>query len=362
MLKSLGLLTLLTRPLRRLGLSWPRDRNQLRLRLCRSAHPFSGDRRERTNEDCDLGLNWLAETPLQLRFQLKLIAFVCAPLKLIDLPGLDQRIMDEYVGPSNAADVPWVTLIGQSVSIASAQSGSVGSENSLKTACLASKSQMVQDELVRLGEQMVHTTEGTRAIALELCREFEEKFLQHIATGWKIVASFKGNFPNRIKQLPLDRHFDITNVKRFDITVGLLSFVLLMLDQIVLEANGYQPYLISREKGLRSLIKGALELAKEPSRLCVDEVHHVLVDIVSTAANFTPGLGRYPPFKRLMERQRREDEQKNRSSKKAQDAEQALLNRATSPQTGQQTGGSLESMKDKSNQPEKDAICWKGSV
>jgi len=42
--------------------------------------------------------------------------------------------------------------------------------------------------------------------------------------------------------------------------------------QIVLEADGYQPYLISPEKGLRSLIKGVLELAKEPSRLCVDEV------------------------------------------------------------------------------------------
>jgi len=32
--------------------------------------------------------------------------------------------------------------------------------------------------------------------------------------GWKVVASFEGNFPNRIKQLPLDKHFDIKNVKR----------------------------------------------------------------------------------------------------------------------------------------------------
>lgn len=40
----------------------------------------------------------------------------------------------------------------------------------------------------------------------------------------------------------------------------------------MLEADGYQPYLISPEKGLRSLIKGVLELAKEPSRFCVDEV------------------------------------------------------------------------------------------
>lgn len=48
---------------------------------------------------------------------------------------------------------------------------------------LQGKSQVVQDELVRLGEQMVHSAEGTRALALELCREFEDKFLLHIAGG-----------------------------------------------------------------------------------------------------------------------------------------------------------------------------------
>ncbi|KAF5457052.1 hypothetical protein F2P56_021187 [Juglans regia] len=432
---------------------------------------------------------------------LKLRTSTAPPLKLVDLPGLDQRIMDdslvsEYAehndaillvivpasqapeiassrairvakeydgdgtrtigviskidqaasdqkslaavqalllnqGPSRASDIPWVALIGQSVSIASSQSGSVGSESSLETAWraeseslksiltgapqsklgrialvdalaqqirnrmkvrlpnllsgLQGKSQIVQDELVRLGEQMVQSSEGTRALALELCREFEDRFLLHVTSGegagWKIVASFEGTFPNRMKQLPLDRHFDINNVKR-----------------IVLEADGYQPYLISPEKGLRSLIKGVLELAKEPSRLCVDEVHRVLVDIVSASANATPGLGRYPPFKRevvaiasaaldgfkndakkmvvalvdmerafvppqhfirlvqrRMERQRREEELKTRSSKKGQEAEQATLNRATSPQTGgQQAGGSLKTMKDKSGQAEKD--------
>ncbi|XWS24690.1 hypothetical protein CRYUN_Cryun27aG0005000 [Craigia yunnanensis] len=429
---------------------------------------------------------------------LKLRTSTAPPLNLIDLPGLDQRIMDESMvsdyaersdavllvivpaaqapeiassralrlakeydaegtrtigviskidqaaseqkavaavqalllnqGPPKTAEIPWVALIGQSVSIVSAQSGS---ENSLETAWKAEseslksiligapqsklgrialvdalaqqirkrmkirlpnllsgiqgKSQIVQDELVRLGEQMVQSAEGTRAIALELCREFEDKFLQHITTGegtgWKIVASFEGNFPNRIKQLPIDRHFDINNVK-----------------QIVLEADGYQPYLISPEKGLRSLIKGVLELAKEPARLCVDEVHRVLIDIVSAAANATPGLGRYPPFKRevvaiataaldgfkneakkmvvalvdmerafvppqhfirlvqrRMERQRREEELKNRSSKKGHEAEQAILNRATSPlPSGQQTGGSLKTMKEKSGQADKE--------
>ncbi|XWS21988.1 hypothetical protein CRYUN_Cryun30bG0105000 [Craigia yunnanensis] len=429
---------------------------------------------------------------------LKLRTSTAPPLKLIDLPGLDQRIMDESMvsdyaehndaillvivpaaqvpeisssralrlakeydtegtrtvgiiskidqaaseqkalaavqalllnqGPPKTADIQWVALIGQSVSIASAQSGS---ENSLETAWkaeseslksiltgapqsklgrialvdalaqqirkrmevrlpnllsgLQGKSQIVQDELVRLGEQMVQSVEGTRAIVLELCREFEDKFLQHITTGegtgWKIVASFEGSFPNRIKQLPIDRHFDINNVKR-----------------IVLEADGYQPYLISPEKGLRSLIKGVLELAKEPARLCVDEVHRVLIDIVSAAANATPGLGRYLPFKRevvaiasaaldgfkneakkmvvalvdmerafvppqhfirlvqrRMERQRREEELKNRSSKKGHEAEKAILNRAASPQPGgQQTGGSLKTMKEKSSQADKE--------
>nr|KAJ0194851.1 hypothetical protein LSAT_V11C700371280 [Lactuca sativa] len=335
-------------------------------------------------------------------------------------------------GPRSSADIPWVALIGQSVSIASAQSGNVGSDNSLETAWraeseslksiltgvpqsklgrlalvetlahqirsrmkirlpsllsgLQGKSQIVQDELVRLGESMVTSSEGTRALALELCREFEDKFLQHIMTGegsgWKVVASFEGNFPNRIKQLPLDRHFDIKNVKR-----------------IVLEADGYQPYLISPEKGLRSLIKGVLDLAKEPSRLCVDEVHRVLADIVSASANATPGLGRYPPFKRevvaiattalegfkndaktmvtalvdmervfvppqhfirlvqrRMDRQRKEEEIKTKSSKKAVDAEQSLLNRASSPQKG----GNLKSMKDtKQDKDEKEGPTLK---
>ncbi|KAL5200463.1 hypothetical protein ABZP36_021666 [Zizania latifolia] len=430
---------------------------------------------------------------------LKLRTSTAPPLKLIDLPGIDQRAVDDSVineycghndaillvvipamqaadvassralrlakdidsdgtrtvgvlskvdqaegdsktiacvqallsnkGPKNLPDIEWVALIGQSVTIASAQAA--GSENSLETAWqaeaetlksiltgapksklgrvalvdtiakqirkrmkvrlpnllngLQGKSQMVQDELARLGESMVQSAEGTRAVALELCREFEDKFLAHITSGegsgWKIVASFEGKFPDRIKQLPLDRHFDLSNVKR-----------------IVLEADGYQPYLISPEKGLRSLIKIVLDMAKEPSRLCVEEVHRVLLDIVNASANATPGLGRYPPFKReviaiasnaldsfkndakkmvvalvdmerafvppqhfirlvqrRMERQRREEEMKNRSSKKPQEADQSMAKRASSPQTGsEQAGGSSKSSKEKSSQQDKD--------
>ncbi|KAF7802207.1 Dynamin-2A like [Senna tora] len=53
-----------------------------------------------------------------------------------------------------------------------------------------------------------------------------------------------------------------------------------------------------------------------------------------------------------MERQRREEEQK-RPSKKPVEAEQSAPNRASSPQ-GQQSGGSLKSMKEKPGQQDKD--------
>ncbi|CAO2201868.1 unnamed protein product [Urochloa humidicola] len=313
-------------------------------------------------------------------------------------------------GPRTAADIDWVATIGHSVPTASVQS-EVGSETSpeaswqaevkslvsilggapqnklgrvalvdslakqIKTRIkvrlpnllngLQGKSQIVQEELAKLGEQMADSSEGTKAIALGLCREFEDKFLEHIAggegAGWKVVASFEGKFPTRIKQLPLDKHFDMKNVKR-----------------VVLEADGYQPYLISPEKGLRSLIRGLLELAKEPSILLVDEVHRVLLDLISSAANATPGLGRCPPFKReviaiasaaldgfknearkmvvalvdmerafvppqhfirlvqrRMERQRQEDELKSRSTRKGQDSDQK---RDTSPQKSSNQG------------------------
>lgn len=55
---------------------------------------------------------------------------------------------------------------------------------------LQGKSQIVQDELVRLGEQMVQSSEGTRALALELCREFEDRFLLHVTSGEVSVFFF----------------------------------------------------------------------------------------------------------------------------------------------------------------------------
>lgn len=352
----------------------------------------------------------------------------------VDQAASDRRSLDAVAallsgnGPAITQEIPWVAMIGQSVSIAAAH----GSEDSLETAWKAEaeslkslltqaaptklgrvalvetiakqirkrlkqrmptllsglhgKSQHVEEELVRLGELRVETSEGTRAIALELCREFEDKFLQHIQTGegggWKVVQSFEGALPKRIKQIPLDNLFELSSIKK-----------------LVLEADGYQPYLLSPEKGLRALIRKSLELAKDPAKSCVDEVHRILVDIVSASANATPGLGKYPPLKREMvaiassaldeyrseskkmvvalvdmerafippqhfirlvqrriDRLRREDEAKGRNVKKGQEAEHTLLSRATTPQANvtASQGGTLKEKK-QADQESKDA-------
>ncbi|CAK9193656.1 unnamed protein product [Sphagnum troendelagicum] len=336
-------------------------------------------------------------------------------------------------GPPVTLEMPWVAMIGQSVAIAAAHSGGfVSADDTLETAWkaemeslksilsgvshkklgrialvetlthqirkrmkqrlpnilsgLQGRAKVVEAELVTLGEQRVQTSEGTRAMALELCREFEDTFLLHIQTGegsgWRVVASFEGALPKRMKGLPLDSMFELSSVKK-----------------LVLEADGYQPYLFSPEKGLRALIRQALDLVKEPAKMCVDEVHHILVDIVSASASATAGLSRFEPLKReivaiasaaldeyrteskkmvialvdmersfippqhfirlvqrRLDRLRNDDDQRNRGSKKAQDAEQSLLNKATpAPLSSNGSGGNLKAMKGQAAQAEKDS-------
>lgn len=45
---------------------------------------------------------------------------------------------------------------------------------------LETRSVEVDTELLRLGEQLISSIEGSRAVALELCRGFETKFCEHL--------------------------------------------------------------------------------------------------------------------------------------------------------------------------------------
>lgn len=150
---------------------------------------------------------------------------------------------------------------------------------------LEGRSQEVEDELLRFGDTIVSTVEGSRAVALELCRNFDLKFVDHIegaeGGGAKMVDRFVGALPGRFRALPLDKLFSMDNVKK-----------------VTMEADGYQPYLTSPEKGLRLLIKRCLDLAKQPGLQCVDEVHKILMDIIGSASNTAPSLVRFPPLKR----------------------------------------------------------------
>jgi dynamin GTPase len=56
-----------------------------------------------------------------------------------------------------------------------------------------------------------------------------------------------------------------------------------------------------------------------------------------------------------LDRVRRDDDQKNRGSKKAQDAEQSLLSKATAPVSLNGSGGNLKAMKGEAAQAEKDS-------
>lgn len=57
-----------------------------------------------------------------------------------------------------------------------------------------------------------HWSRHSLSLPIILLSNLSRNFMQ--GGGCKVVLSFEGNFPNRIKQLPLDKHFDIKNVKR----------------------------------------------------------------------------------------------------------------------------------------------------
>nr|XP_011457906.1 PREDICTED: dynamin-2A-like isoform X2 [Fragaria vesca subsp. vesca] len=74
----------------------------------------------------------------------------------------------------------------------------------------------------------------------------------------------------------------------------------------------------------------------------------MVVALVDMERDFVPPQHFIRLVQRRMERQRREEEVKTQSSKKGQEAEQSIMNRSSSPQTGgQQSGGTLKSLKDK---------------
>ena len=67
------------------------------------------------------------------------------------------------------------------------------------------------------------------------------------------------------------------------------------------EADGYQPHLVSPERGIKRLVSEAMALTSESVHRFVDEVHLVLMDTVREAArrSVMDGVAAMPDFLRL---------------------------------------------------------------
>lgn len=70
-----------------------------------------------------------------------------------------------------------------------------------------------------------------------------------------------------MRRLPLEGVFDLGHVK-----------------EVCRTADGYQPHLVSPERGLKLLAAEALAMAHEPVRLCCRQVHTLLLSAAKAAA------------------------------------------------------------------------------
>lgn len=100
-------------------------------------------------------------------------------------------------GPRSTSDIPWVALIGQSVSIASAQSGNAGSENSLETAWRA-ESETLKSILPGAPQNKLGRVALVDALAQQIRNRMKVRlpnllsgYLLFLATVWTCLFYFK---------------------------------------------------------------------------------------------------------------------------------------------------------------------------
>lgn len=139
----------------------------------------------------------------------------------------------------------------------------------------------LEKELLSIGRPIGDDSAAQLYQVLEMCREFNDVFRDHLdgrrSGGDRITSVFESKLPAGLKQLPFDKHLSLQNVKK-----------------VIGEADGYQPHLIAPEQGYRRLIEGSLLLFRGPAEAAVDEVHHILRDLVRLSVSETASLTRFP--------------------------------------------------------------------
>ncbi|KAL4598915.1 hypothetical protein ACB092_11G091600 [Castanea dentata] len=142
----------------------------------------------------------------------------------------------------------------------------------------------LEGELSRLGKPIASDAGGKLYMIMEICRNFDQVFKEHLdgvrSGGEKIYSVFDNQLPAALKRLQFDKHLSMENVRK-----------------LITEADGYQPHLIAPEQGYRRLIESSLVTIRGPAEAAVDAVHAILKDLVHKAMAETMELKQYPTLR-----------------------------------------------------------------
>ncbi|XP_047337944.1 phragmoplastin DRP1A-like [Impatiens glandulifera] len=142
----------------------------------------------------------------------------------------------------------------------------------------------LETELSSLGKPVANDAGGKLYMIMEICRNFDGIFKEHLdgirSGGDKIYNIFDNQLPAALKRLQFDKQLSMENVRK-----------------LITEADGYQPHLIAPEQGYRRLIESSLVSVKGPAEAAVDAVHSVLKELVHKSIKETMELRQYPTLR-----------------------------------------------------------------
>lgn len=130
----------------------------------------------------------------------------------------------------------------------------------------------LEKELKALGGDVNYGRGSMLHLILTLCRKLEEAFNKIVDGkkdgGERILEVFEVKLKEAIQKLPFQKILTLRNVQ-----------------QVVNEADGYQPHIIAPENGYRRLIETGLELLRDPAFNSIEMVHQIMKQIVTMAIN-----------------------------------------------------------------------------
>eukprot|EP00899_Mesostigma_viride_P016592 jgi/Mesvir1/24934/Mv16911-RA.2 len=152
------------------------------------------------------------------------------------------------------------------------------------TSRLSAVSRKMQEDLVKLGPA---ASGSGQSFALGMARVLSKKFIYDLdrgdIAGCKIMLCFERYLEAAVNELPVAQLFSMENVKK-----------------VVSLSDGYQPHLVSPERGLLQLIRSTIQLMKEPAQVVVTKVFLILKDLVSASADSISQLANFPTCKQQL--------------------------------------------------------------